>query len=251
MIQRFLLLFIITTVLYSCSKNSGNAVDPGVSNTGTGGSLAKFTIVGNYLYAVDGANSSYLYVFNISDSSAISFQKKIYVGFAVETIYPYNNKLFMASNTGMFMYDISVPGDPLFEHMVDHFNGCDPVVVSGNYAYLTIHGGTRCNGSSINQLQVYNVNSFYYPQLVHTINLDNPFGLGVANNYLYVCDNGTGLRTYDLSDPMIPAPVSITTGENFVDVIPMDSTLVCMLTDGVGYYDIANPSNPVFLRSVK
>lgn len=236
---------------FGCSKNS-SSTDPGlVSNTGTGGSLAKFTIVGDYMYAVDGSNSSYLYAFNISDSSKITFVSKTYIGFGIETIFPYNNKLFIASNTGMFIYQLNNPAQPVQENYVNHFNGCDPVVVSGNYAYLTIHGGTRCNGSTINQLQVYDVSSLYYPQLVHTVNLDNPFGLAVHNNYLFVCDNGTGIRTFDISNPMIPQQLSITTGENFVDLIPIDSILVCMLTDGVSFYDMKQPENLIHLKTVQ
>jgi hypothetical protein len=66
-----------------------------------------------------------------------------------------------------------------------------------------------------------------------------------------VCDNGTGLKVFNVQNPSNPKLLYIVTGENFVDVIPMDQIMVCMLTDGVAYFDISNPNQIVKLGTVK
>ena len=233
----------------SCSKD-GSVSNGG--NTGTGGSLARFTIVGNYLYTVDG---EYLNVFDISNNTSMVYKNKVQIGFGIEAIYPFKNKLFIASNSAMYIYSITNPEVPNFESQASHLTGCDPIVANDSVAYLTIHGGNRC-GSEINQLQVYDVKNISNPIFMKSLNLTNPMGLGMHQNYLYVCDNGTGLRVFDISSPYNPVAKQILTGENFVDVIIVpnlvsQTTMICMLTDGVAFYDISNPLNISKLGTVK
>ncbi len=229
----------------ACSKES--AVSNGSGTVGQGGSLARFTIVGNYLYTVDG---TYLSVFDISNNNSPLYKNKIQVGFNIEAVFPFENKLFIASNNAMYIYSISNPESPEFESNVSHLTGCDPIVADDSVAYLTVHGGNRC-GSQINQLQVYNVTNIANPDFITSINLTNPMGLGMKGNYLFVCDNGTGLRVFDITKKYEPQAKYIITGESFVDVIPAGNLLICMLTNGVAYYDITDPNNIVKLGTVK
>ena len=62
------------------------------SPVGTGGSMARFAIVNNYLYTVDDYN---LNVFNITNSNEPGFLKQVSVDYHVETIYPFENNLFI------------------------------------------------------------------------------------------------------------------------------------------------------------
>ena len=124
------------------------------------------------------------------------------------------------------------------------------IVANDSVAYLTIHGGNRC-GSQLNQLQVYNVTNIENPIFKKSIELTNPMGLGMKGDYLFVCDNGTGLRVFDITNKYNPIPLNIITGESFVDVIISDNLMICMLTNGVAYFDISNPSNIIKLSTVK
>lgn len=229
----------------ACDKNSN--VSNGGNSTGQGGSLARFTIVDHYLYTVDG---NYLSVFDIANNNTPVYKNKIMAGFNIEALFPFENKLFLASSTAMYIYSVDNPESPQFETQVQHLTGCDPVIADSNVAYLTIHGGNRC-GSNINQLQVYNVQNIANPDFIKSYTLTNPMGLGMKGNRLFVCDNGTGLRVYDITDRFNPVALNIVTGESFVDVIPSGNVLICMLTDGVCYYDISDPNMMVKLGSVK
>lgn len=239
------ILSIILLFFTACEKSS--SVSNGSGTTGQGGSLARFTIIGNYLYTVDGTNLS---VFDITNANAPLFKNKIQIGFNIEAIFPFKNKLFIASNNAMYIYSITNPETPQFEANVQHLTGCDPIVANDSVAYLTVHGGNRC-GSQVNQLQVYNVTNISSPVFKTSISMTNPMGLGMTQNHLFVCDNGTGLRVFDITNKYAPQPLYIVTGESFVDVIVADNLLICMLTDGVAYYDITNPSSIVKLGTVK
>ncbi len=245
-IMKKIILFLITGIFWICAGcTKENAV--GTNTTGTGGSLARFTIIGNYLYTVDGESIS---VFDIALSQAPVYKNKVRVGFNIEALFPFENKLFLASSNAMYIYSLNNPESPEFEANVQHLTGCDPVIADSNVAYLTIHGGNRC-GSNLNQLQVYDVSNIASPDFIKSYQLTNPMGLGMKGNRLFVCDNGTGLRIFDITDRYNPVALNIVSGESFVDVIPYGNLLICMLTNGVAYYDISNPNTITKLGSVK
>ncbi len=249
------LLTISVIGLAGCSKDSGNLSSSapsgntlnGGGSTGQGGSLARFTVVGNYLYTIDQQS---LNVFDITTSSNPVFRKKVNLGMNIETIFPFKNKLFIASNTAMFIYNISNPETPIRESQVEHFTGCDPVVANDSVAFLTIRGGNQC-GSQINVLNIYDIKDVRYPKFITSMSMTNPFGLGLKNNILYVCDNNAGLRIIDVSNPKNPIELGILTQERFIDVIPAGDLLIGMLTDGIAYLDITDPTAPKKLAVIK
>ncbi|MCH7535231.1 MAG: hypothetical protein IH948_05730, partial [Bacteroidetes bacterium] len=111
-----------------------------VSSTGTGvsGSLARFTISENTLYTVLDRTMT---LFDISDSRNMEEDKEIDLWWTVETIFPYEDKLFLGTTAGMIVYDISVASDPVYLSNIQHIMSCDPVVVEGDYAYVTLRNG--------------------------------------------------------------------------------------------------------------
>lgn len=248
------IIFVISVFLLfisSCSKDSGvsnqNTGLNGGNNTGTGGSLAKFTIVNNHMYCLDYHEMK---VFDISNTQNPVYKNKITINFDIEAMFPYNNKLFVASRTAMYIYNVNNPENPVLESQVQHLTGCDPVVVKDNYAYLTIHGGNRC-GNTFNQLQVYDVSDIRYPQFIKSYDLTSPLGLGVQDNYLYVCDQNSGLVIFDISKPNNPEKKYIFTGEKYMDVIPMGNYMICMVEKGVVFLDITNPLMIKKLSTIK
>ncbi|QLH46903.1 MAG: hypothetical protein HWD58_15490 [Bacteroidota bacterium] len=68
----------VLLLLAACSKNnssSGTTSFNGGNTTGQGGSMARFTIVGHYLYTVDGRS---LRVFDISNPSLVQLKTVSY-----------------------------------------------------------------------------------------------------------------------------------------------------------------------------
>jgi len=217
----------------SGSQNSG-----GNNTTGQGGSLARFTIANNYMYTV---SESSLNVFNISDACNPSLSNQINLGWGIETIYPYQGNLFIGSQTGMFIYDIKDGANPAHQGSFNHATACDPVVVKDNFAYVTLRGGTRCQGFN-NQLDVIDITNLYNPILLKTYQMDSPYGLAITeNDVLYVCDGESGLRVYDATNPEKLNQVHRKKGMQTYDVIALKNNVIMVIgSNGLYQYDASN-----------
>jgi len=176
-------------------NGSSGAMASGSSPFGVGGSMARFTIVNNHLYAV--SNSS-LNVISIANAANPVLSNTINMGWGIETIYPFSNRLFIGSTSGMFIYDISNPALPLQAGSFSHARSCDPVVADNNYAYITLRSGNACQGYT-NQLDVVDISDLNNASLLKTYPMTNPHGLSIDGNTLIICDGADGLKFYNAS----------------------------------------------------
>jgi len=214
---------------FSNASDASTASTPS-ADTGQGGSLARFKIVGDYLYAVEWASIS---VFDISDLEKPKVLEDVYTNGTVETIFNQGDILFIGGTQGMYIYDISSPDKPEFVSEFVHGRACDPVVVDGDYAYITLRAGNTC-GNTESGLYIVNVSDLSDPQLEVIYPMDGPYGLGIQGHKLFVCDGSSGLKVYDKTD----AP-NITSLNSFpeifaYDVIPLANSLL-MIGDKVLY----------------
>lgn len=213
---------------------------------GTGGSLARFTIANNILYVVDNSN---LRMFSIS--GGLSSLGTTSVGRNIETIFPYNNHLFIGASNGMYIYNISNPTAPAYVSTYIHGTACDPVVVDDHYAYITLRSGTPCN-TSLNQLEVVDIQNLSTPTLSHTVQMTNPHGLGKDGNTLFVCDGSAGLKVFDATNPTAIAatPTVQVNSIQATDVIPFNNKLLMIGDDGLYQYNYSNLQNIVQLSRI-
>ncbi len=162
----------------------------------TGGSFARFTAVEDYLYTIDGAEVK---VFDVKQALPI-LKNEVTMQWGIETLFPMAGSLFVGSNNGLLIYDITNPELPEYISTFAHATACDPVVVSGTTAYVTLRDGNNCQGF-INQLDVIDVSNLNNPNLIRSYPMSNPHGLSVVSNTLYLCEGQFGLKTFDVSDP--------------------------------------------------
>ena len=200
------------------------------SGTGQGGSMARFKIVGDHLYAVD---SHQINVFDIGDLENPQDLGEVWAGFDIETIFNQGHHLFLGSMRGMYIYDISSPASPSLVSEFSHGTACDPVVVDGDYAYVTLRGGNGC-GATESGLFIVDISVIEKPVLAKTYPLDGPYGLGIKDEKLFICDGESGLKVYDKTD--IAQLRELDHFEDIVtyDVIPLENHLI-MVGDGVLY----------------
>lgn len=225
--------------MLSCNKSTNSANSGG---TGKGGSLARFTIASNHLYTL---TNSKLHVYDISDALN-PLKKQVIELVGPETIFPFQNQLFIGSATGMYIFSIADPAKPVLLSRTTHLRSCDPVVTNGQYAFSTLRGGTTC-GAARSGLYVYNVTNITQPVLKQTIDFSTPFGLGLHNNTLYLCGGQEGLVILDITDPVNPVKKSTLNNEEYLDVIINNNLLVCYVKSGLILYDISNAFQPVEL----
>lgn len=221
--------------------SSKAALAPGGSNSGIGGSMARFTLAANHLYALDGG---YLDVVDVSAERNPISVNEVSVRWDVETVFPYKGSLFIGSRTGMYIYDLKDPKLPVLLSRFQHLQSCDPVVVEGDYAYVTLRSGNLC-GNAQSQLQVVNISNLVNPYLVSSYPLVNPYGLGIDNGTLFICDGTDGLKIYDarnpnrISDNLLAHYKQI----NTLDVIPHQNIAMMIGSDGLFQYDYSDLKN--------
>ncbi|MCH7535229.1 MAG: hypothetical protein IH948_05720 [Bacteroidetes bacterium] len=231
------------------STSTGSQGNFSATSTGTGiaGSLAQFTIKGNTLFSV--FNRS-MYLYDISNSTKPVEDEVIYLGWEVETIFPKDNNLFLGTKSGMVIYDISSPGSPEYISRISHIRSCDPVVVEGDYAYVTLRNGSSCWGT-VNELQVIDISDLYNPYLIASYPMHEPYGLGIDNNVLFICDGDEGLKIYDATDPYNITNNHLNTFDiNGYDVIPLNDVLMTIADDGLYQYDYSNKSSISLLGTI-
>ncbi len=215
-------------------------------DTGQGGSLARFKIVGDFLYAVDSHNIN---IFEISDLENPLDLEDVYAGFDIETIFNRGEHLFLGSMRGMYIYDISSPDKPEFVSEFQHGTACDPVVVDGDYAYVTLRGGNGC-GATESGLFIVDISNISNPELAISYPMDGPYGLGIKDEKLFVCDGESGLKVYDKTDIENLVALDHFKEVNTFDVIPMEETLL-MVGDGVLYQYEYLPENIRLLSTLQ
>ncbi len=240
----FVILFCLA-FLISCSKDGTNNQE-NFSSAGKGGSLARFTIVDNYLYLVDDVT---LKVFDISDPQNTVLVNTIHLRFGIETIFPYKNRLFIGSSDGMYIYSISDPVTPVLLGEALHTRSCDPVVANDSVSFVTLRGNQPC-GPAEDGLYSYNIRNLMNPVLISTQHIPTPHGLGLQDSILYVCQKTNGMSIYNINNPAAPRLRGNINDRVFEDVICYGDLLICYVSTGIAIYDINSPANPVFLSEV-
>src|SRR5690606_11985836 len=112
-------------------------------------------------------------------------------GWGIETIFPFDNKLFIGSTTGMHIYDIGNPASPEAMAVYNHVTACDPVIVNEKYAFVTLRSGNFCQPGT-DLLEVIDIEDPYHPRLLKSYPMENPHGLGLSGDNLYVCEGNHG-----------------------------------------------------------
>jgi len=220
---KWLVLFMLA---FSCNEQSGD-----LANTqGSGGSLSRFALSGNYLYLV---TNSTLNVFDLSENN---FQEisKMPLAFGLETIQVNSSFLYMGARDAMYIYSIANPSQPEFVFRYAHIVSCDPVVVQGNRAYVTLRSGNICNLGS-NSLEIIDITNPYNPSLIRQYQMTSPGGLGIFGNCLFVCEGEAGLKMLNVANDEIHL-VNELKAVNAYDVIVKNGSFTLTGEDGIFQY---------------
>jgi len=241
--------FLSLCLLAGCEKSSDNAFSANAS--GQGGSMARFTVVNNYLYAVDQAS---LKVFDINDPSKPVLVKTVPVGFEIETIFPFKDRLFIGSTSIIHIFSIADPANPLkLSEAISPtvMRRCDPVVAKDTVAFATLRTNGECGGTT-SVLAVFDIKDIAHPVQKAAYNVSEPYGLGYKDSTLYVCDKMMDLMVFNIARPYTPTFIKNVTEQDadYYDVIPYGDVLVCWTSRGITLYNISQPQNPQLIKSI-
>jgi hypothetical protein len=225
----------VMIVLPSCTSDG----EFDSSGEGRGGSMARFTFLKGYLYIVDETS---LKTFDISNPENPNLLGTENVGAGVETIFPYENYLFLGTQWGMKIYSVENGPIPDFLSDFEHSFSCDPVVVSNSIAYVTLRSGTTCETGD-DRMEVVDVSDLRNPELLTTIPMQNPHGLSVSDTVLFVCEGDFGFKVFNIKDRANPELISHYDSIPSYDVITNYGRKELIITgkEGIFQYDYNNP----------
>lgn len=245
--KKLLLILLLSVAIITatqCNKSTNAS-----TTSGSGGSTARFAISGNYLYTVDNAN---LKVFDISTANDPVLKNTVPVGFEIETIYPFKDKLFIGSTSAVHIFSINNPESPEKLSTAispEVMRRCDPVVAKDTVAYATLRTNGPCGGiQSI--LAAYDIKDITKPVQKGTYGVTEPYGLGYADTALYVCDR-EGLYVFNIEKAYQPILRKTFNDGWYLDVIPYNNTLICQVQDGLTLYDISKRLDPKLITKIK
>lgn len=207
---------------------------------GVGGSMARFALYEDFLYIV---NQTSLMTFKLKSSSEATLLNTNYLGWMVKTIYIADKHLFLGTQNGLIVQSLEVPERPSQKGSFTHMTSCDPVVIKGDLAFVTLKGGTTCRGGTLNQLDVIKMSDGYSKfNLLKSYPMYGPQGIGIDGDLLFICDGDAGLKIYNAVDPLTITehPVASFPSINAFDVIPMNNYLFLIGEDGFLLYDYKN-----------
>ncbi|MEO6962124.1 MAG: hypothetical protein ABIY90_09160 [Puia sp.] len=208
--------------------------------TGTNGSTSSFAIRNNNLYAL--SYGSRINVVDISIAADPAIVNQVSLTDYTQTIFPFENKLFLGGYNGMSIYDISDPSTPVKEGGFSHVRECDPVITDGQHAFVTLRSGTTCEGYT-NELDVLNISNLTNPFLIKVYALTNPRGLAKDGDLLFICDGPAGLKIYGAADVNHLSIIDTNSGFEANDVIAGNGLAIVLAADGLYQFDYSDISH--------
>lgn len=241
---RALFVFFCLPMLFSCAEDASFAPE----TSGRGGSMARFAIAKNHLYLVDFTSLKY---YDIGNALSPSYVGAMKIEDGIETIFSYNDNLFVGSMAGVHIFDIGDPKHPKPVSVYRHIVACDPVVVSGEYAYATLRS-SGCRQWGENLLDVIDVSDLSHPVNIKSLPMTGPYGLGIADTLLFVCDGDRGLMIFNIKDPASPELFNQIESIHGYDVIPMPERKDVIITGnkGIYQYDYSDPYQIQYLSVI-
>lgn len=231
---------------FYCACMTADEVVAPQSSPSTGSSFATFAVIDDYLYYVDHSTLVTADISQADDPKPIS---RTLIGWGVETLYPTQAYLFVGGQRGMYIFNRSDPAAPRLVGKMEHFRACDPVVVSGSIAYVTLRGGNRC-GQTRDVLLCVDIEDPTAPELLSEKPMDTPYGLSFDDHWLYVSTGPSGYTLLDVSAPADPSRVKSWSEWPTKDFIWESDVLYALGFDGLVIFDVSTPDDPVMLSTI-
>jgi hypothetical protein len=224
--------------LSTTGTNGPTSLAGGVPS-GIAGSMARFTLINNYLYTVGDAD---LKVIDIAAPAIPVLLNTININWGIETIYPFKDRLFIGGNAGMYIYNVANATAPVQMGTFNHARVCDPVIADDNYAYVTLRNGSTCAGF-LNELDIIDIRNLEMPVFVKKYDLTNPHGLSKDGNLLFICDGADGLKIFDAAVVNNIQMKKHIAGIDTYDVIAYNGLAMVVAKDGLYQFDYSDNNN--------
>ena len=246
--KKIIYITLLAFLVSGCAEN--DPLSFGSGDTVLSGSYANMLTLGDFLYVL---GNGQLKTLSISDPAMpVEIDQKD-IGFSVESLFISGANIFVGSPEGMFIYTIGEDGIPQFrsETSYDNFDliSCflDPVTANDDYAYVTLDNDASfdvCWRPALDdQMRVFDLTDLENPVLVNTLFMNNPKGIALDGEHLFVCEKENGLTVFELSNPIMPEEIYKSEDFSAYDLIPANGLLMVVGQDTLHQFDYTDINN--------
>jgi len=248
------IMILISACLFIFFACESNLSDSGNSNSVLSGSYANMLTLDDFLYLITDRE---LIVYSIQDPANPKEVYKENLGFGIESMFIRGNLLFIGSSSTLYIYRTNLDGIPSQMSTTEYHNfinmcARDPVVADESTAYVTLSSvtSTNCFRSQINELRLYDIDDLSNPILINNLPMEEPKGLNLDGDLLFVCEANDGLKVVDVSDPLDLKVIHHFNGYRAFDVIPNDGHLLVVGPDSLYQYDYSERASMYLLSAM-
>lgn len=247
--KKLLYISLLAIILNGCESDAQFAGEFGGGEV-LSGSYANMLTLGDFLYVL---GNGQLKTLSLSNPAMPELIDAKVVNFTVESLFISGENIFVGSQEGMYIYTIGADGIPQFrsETSYDDFEllSCffDPVAANEDYAYVTLDNDSSvetCFRPALDdQMRIFDLSDLENPILVNTLFMNNPKGIALDGDHLFVCEKVNGLTAFELSNPI--QPVEIYKSEDFsaYDLIPANGLLMVVGQDTLHQFNYTDINN--------
>ncbi|MEN9345290.1 MAG: hypothetical protein RLZZ60_759 [Bacteroidota bacterium] len=110
--------------------------------------------------------------------------------------------------------------------------------------FSTVRTGTVCNQFGQSALFIHDVTDKTAPRLEFNLTLDQPKGLGIDGNLLFICQGNKGMAVYNWDESNKKLSYLYQKIDLYAfDVITGNNTLIVAADNGLYLYDYTDPNN--------
>lgn len=247
------LILVLVLSYCSCSEET-SLIDSGTTGGAIAGSYANMLTIGEFLYVISDTDITTM---NITIGGSPTEIDRQNLGFGIESIFHYDGILYIGSRDNLHIYEIAADGTPEFKSITAYntqdWSICnsDPVIVNDTIAYVTLSESNLIvcgDRTGVNELRLYDINDISSPILINSLNMDNPKGLGLAGEWLFVCDDG--LKVFNVQDPSSVKETYHFTGYETFDAIVLKDILIVVGPEELRQYDITDMTQMSLLSTI-
>ena len=92
-------------------------------------------------------------------------------------------------------------------------------------------------------MEIYDIASLENPIQITQVAMNNPRGLSVDGDLLFVCDGNQGLVVFDVTDRTNPVVLTREMGFEANDVIAQNDVALVVSPDGIRQFDYTDPTS--------
>ena len=242
-------LFALSLLVSSCDADGQFAAQEAGGQV-LSGSYANMLTLGDKLYVL---GDGQLKTLSLADPEKPEQIDSKVLDFDIESLFISDGNIFVGSPAGMRIYTLDGNGIPEFRSLtpyeaIGEIQPCDPIVANKDNAYATLSTSLDVNGFcfrtvQLNELRIYDLDNLEQPVLINTVPMEEPKGVGLDGQHLFICENQDGLKILDVSNPLDVLEIEHFPDFRAFDVIPANGLLLVVGPELLHQFDYSDITN--------